>query len=102
MGLYLGGQCVSEDAHFASIPTFAYVNTIYRVEKIGGVWKFANYTRNASTNVMDLTYTATIPTANLVTCSEAQPYLDGVAVGWGVGLVMVIAWAWVRMMRAAN
>ncbi|MFA6016070.1 MAG: hypothetical protein WC742_13470 [Gallionellaceae bacterium] len=92
------------DAYFTSIPSFFYTNSLTNVAyftKTSGVWylsKFYQSTGGLWTPVgtpLAVAFTPTFPE-----CDATAPYIDGMAIGWGVATAMFVALAIVFIKQA--
>lgn len=66
-----------------------------------GVWQIKRQSISSSGAITNLTTSnATVPT--FPTCDPTETFFDGLSVGWGIALVMAIAWSWHQMKRQAR
>lgn len=105
-GYQFQGRCYeslsdANDAFFGSAaPAIAAGSTTYltRYDKVSGVWKAVTEKYSASGSPQAVA-TATLNQAQFASCDSATGILDGVAVGWLVAAVLVVAWG-ARRLRA--
>jgi len=90
------------DAFFlAQGPSYTPGATSYQswYEKVAGVWQIKRQSIASDGVVTNLTSSnATQPT--FPECSESQPFLDGMAIGWGVAAAMCAAFG-IRFLQRA-
>lgn len=63
-----------------------------------GVWQIKRQSISSTGVITNLTTSnATVPT--FPACDPTESFFDGMTVGWGIALVMVIAWGFDQMKR---
>lgn len=112
-GHYVNGICVdtavSTHVFFSqNLPTTIHFSNTTQIYKLfayaNGVWSLEEY-NIASTGALTLNFRATLPTPALAPCTydpsttNTERFMDGNALGWGVALAMVAAWAIHAMRR---
>lgn len=106
VGAIYGSFCYSSqsqaaDAYFSLQPIASLVGTTtYLVEytKVGSVWKQTSYTVSSS-GVQSVRYQTDAAVPVFGTCDPAEPFNDGLLLGWGIATAMVCAWAISHMRR---
>lgn len=112
-GHYVNGVCtdtaLSTDSYYSQImPIFSTAGggtEIYKVfANANGSWTLDEYTIS-STGAVTLNFKSPLPIPSLASCtydpstSNTERFMDGNALGWGVALAMVAAWAIHAMRR---
>ena len=107
MGAQFSNRCYSTnaeavDAFFLSQgPSYTAGGTSYQswFEKVSGIWQIKRQSIASNGTITTLTSSnATQPT--FPACSEAQPFLDGMTIGWGVAAAMCAAFS-IRFLQRA-
>ena len=63
----------------------------------GGVWSIIRYSIASNGGSTKLGYTA-LPPQTFPYCDTTEQFFDGMAIGWGIALTMVLAWGF-KMIR---
>lgn len=104
-GAYFGGRCYSSqseasDAYFGGLPLAISNGASFRFEKQGITWVVQRYTLE-SNGAWTYSGQSLAPVTLFPSCDPAEPFLDGVAIGWGIAAAMVMAAIYKNMRRAA-
>lgn len=109
MGSLVNGKCftsnaLASDEFFTSKdPSFTAGATSYLswFEKVGTVWQIKRQSISSTGVVTTLTSSnATVPTFPV--CDETGTFNDGLALGWLVAFVMVLAWGAAEVRKRAR
>ena len=63
----------------------------------GSTWFNIRYSISSAGVLTKLGYTA-LPVQTFPYCDVTEQFFDGMAIGWGIALAMVLAWGW-KMVR---
>lgn len=77
--------------------------TSYRewYEKPSGTWLLKRQSIASDGTVTDLS-SSVAPVLSFPTCNVGEEFLDGMTVGWGIALAMLLAWSWKLMEKATR
>lgn len=109
MGSLVGNKCFASNSDAANAwfsakdPSYTAGSTSYLswFEYVGSVWQIKRQSISSTGVITNLTSSnATVPT--FPTCDQSADFMDGITIGWGVVLAMVIAWSYRAMQRATK
>lgn len=100
--LCYGDQSQALDAYYLVVPpTVTAGSTSYLgwFEKVAGAWVYRVKTvSSSSVSVSEVP----APVVTFPDCNPLEPFTDGMQLGWLVAGLMVSAWGWLHIRRAAR
>lgn len=103
-GICYAAPSEAVDAYYsASQPALTSGATSYLTEfvKESGIWRAKNWSVS-TTGVSTLRWNVAAPVPTFEPCDPAQNFLDGMELGWGIALCLVIASAYKLMQKASK
>lgn len=107
VGYFAHGKCWPDQAtataaHWSNSSglfiTPATTTPMINVVNEGGAWLLVRYSISSTGVITKLGSTA-LPAQTFPYCDTTEQFFDGMAMGWGIALAMVIAWG-MRMVRS--
>lgn len=100
-GVCHSSQSAALDAYYSQQPLVISNGAAFRFEKQGITWIMQRYSLESNGSML-YSGQSVAPTTIFPTCDPAEPFLDGMTIGWGIGAAMVFAACVAWLKKAAK